>query len=114
MASTTLGWRWAPKTQSTLDCDMRPRKVEFGDGYQQVTPQSDLLPPRSWDLTFEHHPVEVKAMEEFLRARKGAESFEFEDPDTGLPISVRCERFAKDPFSPVRHRLRAKFEEVRV
>lgn len=89
------------------------KRVQFGDGYEQVMPAGINSNPAAWDLTFvDKPPGRVAAIEAFLSARLGATSFTWAPPDGSAEINVRC-RGWQDTFAPGGIRaLAATFEQV--
>ncbi len=70
---------WRPFNETTGQVPFRQRKVQFGDGYSQVTVDG-LNPTRmSWPLTFTGTAAEISAIAAFLEGHV-TDPFEWKPP----------------------------------
>lgn len=69
---------------------MKPRvnKLQFGDGYE--VRQADGLNTKleAWDLMFKRNTVDAEAIDAFLTARGGVESFNWTNPNGVASVYV--------------------------
>lgn len=99
----------------TVDKDMRPRvrKVAFGDGYEQRTPDGLNTKPQIWPLTFPALTnTEAAAIEAFLEARNGAETFDWTPPDQVSALKFVCENWKKTMLNGNVNTITATFRQV--
>lgn len=77
----TATFTWFPDASNELEIEPRVLSAKFGDGYEQRT-QVGLNPIlEKWSLTFTGLPAEIKAIDDFLRALGGAQSFIWKNPN---------------------------------
>ena len=77
---------WLPSYSASADIEFKTRTAMFGEGYSQRVPDGINYLKRTWNLTFELPKPETDAIEAFLYARRGVESFTWTPPTgpTGL------------------------------
>lgn len=107
---------FTPSYNSELNIQPTIKKVQFGDGYAQRTPEninSVLLP---FNLSFDRRTdSEARAILHFLNTRKGSESFVFIPP---FPFNTQklfvCENWTHSQVFVDNHTIRCGFTEVPV
>lgn len=94
---------------------VKPRvtTISFGDGYAQRFAKGLNTQPQNWDLRFsQREAVDSDAIEAFLQARGGTESFEWTPPDAVDPIFVICAGYSKTIEKYNRYSISCVFEQV--
>jgi len=86
---------WSPQT-AQKSAEPRVLSAAFGDGYQQRVGDGINALAASWELTFSRTAADIDAIEDFLIARAGVESFDWTDPD-GNAIRAICPSWARQP-----------------
>lgn len=86
---------WIPQT-AQKGKEPKVRAASFGDGYSQRVGAGINNATASWSLTFSRTTSDIDAIEAFLDARNGAESFDWTDPD-GNSIKALCPSWARTP-----------------
>jgi phage-related protein len=91
----------------------RPRVItsQFGDGYQQRIGDGINTNPRSWSLRFTRLTADIDAIEAFLDARKGTESFVWVPP-RGLTGKWICAEWSSIEHTDKVQEIFATFNEV--
>lgn len=111
MAELLALWAWRC-TDYTLKEKPRILQSKFGDGYAQESPDGLNADLAEWSLSFEDVSLSVlKAMRDFLKARKASEKFIFYTP-LGEKITVKCRAWDTKPTKKGRVTLNATFEQV--
>lgn len=88
------------------------RSMSFGDGYEQRARFGINTNPRKWDLRFNGKTdFEADAIEAFLDARAGAESFDW-TPPTGTSGKWICRAWTRSITDIEINDISATFEEV--
>lgn len=102
---------WFPDASHEKQVEPKVRVAKFGDGYEQrsavnITP---VLP--TWSVSFTGSRAEIDAIDAFLLARNGVESFEWKNPDeeTGLYV---CRKWQKRREHGVKVTLTCDLERV--
>ena len=106
---------WGESINSTMDEEPRVRRSQFGDGYEQRTPDGINAVVQVWDLNFER--VDDAIADEiiaFLRARAGVEAFDWTPRWGTSPIRVKCGKWTRRPDGDGDglSRISARFEQV--
>jgi phage-related protein len=84
----------------------------FGDGYQQRVGDGINALAASWELTFSSVAADIDAIEAFIEARAGVESFDWTDPD-GNAIQAVCPAWSRSPHTGLRSAvMTATFRQV--
>lgn len=73
-------FNWFPDKGSQLDREPAVSVVKFGDGYESRTPMGINANPQKWTLRFTRAIGIAEAIEAFLEARGGYESFVWTNP----------------------------------
>lgn len=102
---------WSPAPGAAQDKTPRVRASQFGEGYQQRTPDGINTIARVWTLTFRRVTADVDAIDAFLTARNGAESFIW-TPPTGAAGKFICKKWGETVPALVLQEISATFEEV--
>lgn len=75
----------------------RVRKVAFGDGYEQRSPDGINTLMKEWNMVFQNRLLtDINTMTNFLEARKGTTSFTFIPVGESTTYKVVCEEWQKD------------------
>lgn len=88
---------------------------EYGDGYQQRQEVGMNSLKQIWPLTFEKRTTtEADAIEAFLLARKGVDSFDWTPPGGSGALKYKCDlnTFSRIPYSAGFWNISATFEQV--
>lgn len=86
--------------------------TEFGDGYEQRTPQGINNQPRAWSLEFIKPTLaEAQSILSFFEARAARESF-FWTPPIGVQGIFVCREWSVSISAPSFATISATFEEV--
>lgn len=105
---------WTPSYNNTIQNTPKVKKMQFGDGYQQRTPDGINNILLNLDFSFDNrNNDEATAIIHFLTARRGVESFLFTPPP---PYGV-SKRFVCADWTDTRAfyndiSIKVKFEEV--
>lgn len=91
----------------------RVRRAQFGDGYEQRSPDGLNSVRRSWSVTWsvisEYDRV---ALMGFFKQMAGVNSFEWIVPDSGEMVRVTCDDPSATHDSFSNHTVTATFKEV--
>lgn len=87
---------WSPQTVSKKAVP-RVLGAAFGDGYQQRVGDGINTISPEWSLTFSRVIADIDAIEAFLEARAGEESFDWTPPGESTAIKVVCPEWGKTP-----------------
>lgn len=85
---------WSPAYGAALAVEPRVRVASFGDGYQQRVGDGINSQPRSWSLSFSQLRANIDAIEAFLTAHAGVESFDW-TPPTGAAGKWICQSWSR-------------------
>jgi phage-related protein len=88
---------WSPH-EASKKAAPRVRTAAFGDGYQQRVGDGINVQPAEWSLTFVRRTVDADAIEAFLVARAGADSFTWTPPGEAAAIKVVCAEWNRQPL----------------
>jgi phage-related protein len=102
---------WSPAPNATQQKQTRVKTAVFGDGYQQRVADGINTTPRSWSLTFTRKTADVDAIEAFLDARNGTESFDWLPP-SGVTGKWICKSWPRTVIHNSVQAISATFEEV--
>ena len=106
--TTTFTWRHDAKPSGTST--FRVLKAQFGDGYAQTAADGINNKSRSWPLSFTGAAATVGAIEAFLDARGGWQSF-FWTPPRGVLGYFKCTSYDSKHLGGDMWQLTATFEE---
>lgn len=87
----------------------------FGDGYEQRQEIGMNPTKQIWPLSFSKRTTtEADAIEGFILARKGVDSFDWTPPGGSVPLKFKCDlnTLTRAPFSAGFWNITAKFEQV--
>jgi len=103
---------WIPSYTSSVAIEPRVFSAKFGDGYEQRV-QDGINPiAKKWSVIFDvRTPAVATAITDFLKATKGAASFDWTDPE-GEAGKYVCRKFHKTYTDSGIHTLNAEFEQV--
>ncbi|MBR0568007.1 phage tail protein [Azoarcus sp. L1K30] len=103
---------WIATYGSNVETKPNVAVAEFGDGYEQRVGLGLNITRRRWNLQFNNRPNDTAdAIEGFLKARNGIESFDWTPKYGGAGKWVCCE-WSSIPTSPNTRSVTATFEEV--
>lgn len=103
---------WPATYGATLSMKPRVASSRFGDGYEQRVADGLNSKLRSWRLEFMNRPLALAdAIEGFLDARGGVESFDWQPPRGG-PGKWVCREWTSAQTSPQHWSISCTFEEV--
>ncbi|PVZ56570.1 hypothetical protein C9422_18790 [Pseudomonas sp. B1(2018)] len=85
--------------------------IKFGDGYEQRQGIGINRQPRKFSLTFKRVNSEIDAIDAFLIARGGIESFSYTHPGLNSGVFV-CREWTRTDVARGIDSLSATFEEV--
>lgn len=102
----------APDFGSPLTARPRVLAAAFGDGYTQRAGDGINVLAEEWALTFSARTTtERDAILDFLKARKGVESFDWTSP-SGTAGKFLCPEWGYTPDNTATHTVTAKFQQV--
>jgi phage-related protein len=102
---------WSPAPGPVLSVKPRVRTAPFGDGYQQRVGDGINTQPRSWSLQFTRQTSDVDAIDAFLSACDGVESFDWLPP-SGLTGKWICADWSRSAVARQVQSITATFQEV--
>lgn len=102
---------WSPAPGANQLKKPRIRTAQFGDGYQQRVGDGINTVARSWALKFTRLTADIDAIEAFLDARGGLESFTWTPPSGAIGKWVCAEWSRPVPVLNVQE-INATFTEV--
>lgn len=103
---------WLPEYSGPKDVEPRVLVARFGDGYEQRVGDGINTQLRSWSLAFEHRDqTEADAIEAFLSAQGGVESFDWTDPH-GHAGKWVCPKWSRTPIAGTLSTINVVFREV--
>lgn len=79
---------WFPDVGSDFSIKPKVEVTQYGDGYETRTPRGLNTTPMTWNLTFTREGSISRAIQAFLKARGGSESFYWTNPLEELGIYV--------------------------
>ncbi|WP_373753333.1 phage tail protein [Neisseria weixii] len=102
---------WKVDSQATVSHEFNARVVQFGDGYEQR--QRRFLKPKMQKWTVEKTALkkEIEAIQAFLDARGGVESFLWTPPD-GKALLVVADKYSVKNIGGRAWVLSCEFREV--
>ena len=103
---------YTPDYGATKSSKPRVKAIRFGDGYEQRISYGINTNPQEWNLKFAMRDnTETAAIENFLSARNGVESFDWTPPN-GTSGRYICREWSKVLERSNLNTINAKFEEV--
>jgi phage-related protein len=86
-------FNWAPDSRPSARFQHQVRSAKFGDGYEQVAADGINSETQSWQLSFTGSKERTREILDFLRARKGYQSF-YWTPPFAEKMLFRCTEYA--------------------
>lgn len=84
-------FNWLPEFSATNSEEPAVKATKYGDGYEARVSDSINVNRQSWALTFteQRQAGQVSLIRDFLRARRGVESFSWKSPlgETGIYVA---------------------------
>lgn len=103
---------WIPSYPASQPVKPLVLKAQFGDGYEQRVGDGINTMARTWNVQFNLRlAAEIDAIEAFLKARAGVQSFDW-TPPRGAAGKWVCESWTPGLEQPVYASLSAVFREV--
>lgn len=103
---------WFVRKGAALDVTPKVRTAVFGDGYQQRVGDGINRQARVWQIeSVDYADEDIDAIEAFLVARDGAESFDW-TPPTGAAGKFICKSWRRTANDGRWQTISATFEEV--
>lgn len=102
-----------PGPSYPIDKQAEPRikKVNFGDGYTQQTPDGINYNLYTWNLIWEVLTTAEKVtIEAFLEAQAGYKTFNWADP-SATTFKVKCPTWTISNFEPSFYKITATFKQ---
>ena len=93
----------------------KPRVLrnQFGDGYSQRIADGINTDAKTWDVAIQYRTTtEADAIEAFLDARGGVDSFDWTPPLSATAIKVICQTWDRDIAHGAAQAISAVFEQV--
>jgi phage-related protein len=106
---STFTWQPAPGASQPVKPSVRTSP--FGDGYQQRVPDGINTIKRAWSLRFTRVTADIDAIENFLKARAGAEAFDWMPP-AGAAGKWLCPEWARNAADRDAQEITATFTEI--
>ena len=86
----------SPNYGASKKAQPRVRAIEFGSGYSQRATFGINQDPKVWTLSWENRSsADANAIEDFLEARGGVESFSWTPPDDTVAYKWICQDWTK-------------------
>ena len=86
-----------PQIGSSVQRSPRMRLAQFGDGYEQSTPDGLNADRQVWSLVWNALPhAEADLVDAFLEARGGAEAFWWTPNGASAAIKVKCRQWRRE------------------
>lgn len=104
-------FNYVPLSNASVKRAPRFRKASFGDGYSQRIVDGINANPQEWSLMFRDDKSTIQAIDDYLSAKGGADSFTWTTPK-GEEITVVCESWSMVHISPLAGELSATFVQV--
>lgn len=103
---------WAISVGSSYEVTPKVREARFGDGYSQTVGDGINNIPRVWNVSIALlDQTTAAAIDTFLRARGGAEAFDWTDP-YGYAGRWLCKKWSRASGDGARDSINATFEQV--
>lgn len=101
-----------PSWSTSLTQKPKTFNAQFGDGYEQATPNGLNNVLEEWNLTFKDiKDAEYFQIKGFLKSMKGTVAFQWLTPDGDL-LWFRCREWSANPPSYGVREMNMKFEQV--
>lgn len=112
MAIETFAWRIQAGSQSATKSTDNIRKIQFGDGYSQVSGNGINEESLSYEFSFSGNPQTAMDIYKFLRRHK-TKSFSFQPPFGELALwRVGANTLQKTPLNKKIINISATFEQA--
>jgi phage-related protein len=83
---------WLPSSKPTAKMSQRTRSASFGDGYTQEVADGLNTEVQTWNLNFTGSKERTQEIIDFLRLRKGYQSF-YWTPPFGVQTLFKCKEY---------------------
>jgi phage-related protein len=104
-------FNYQPAFNAQITKAPRVLNSRFGDGYEQRIGDGINTTPQVWQVTFQAAESTIEAIDDFLSAKGGVDSFTW-TPSGFSEIRVKCADWSREITAPNAGRLSAKFEQV--
>ncbi|WP_207285226.1 phage tail protein [Pseudomonas sp. FW300-N2A2] len=102
---------WVPTYDATKTITPTVKVIKFGDGYEQRQGTGINQQPREYSMTFKRPVAEIEAIDAFLKARGGLESFTYTHPGQS-PGQFVCRKWPRINVAKGIDSMSVTFEEV--
>ena len=110
---STFTFTFTPDNGATKVKKPNVRSTQYGDGYEQRVTYGINQNPAVWQLTFSNRDyTETDAIEAFLDAREGTESFDWTPPNEATALKFICREWNVRTVNAAYKSLTATFEQV--
>jgi len=106
----TQRFTWSPSPGPSQSIQPKVREAQFGDGYGQRVGAGINNAPRTLTLDFTGPTARIEAIDAFLKARNGVETFDFLAPD-GADGKWLCKSWTRTIIHRNVQSIGATFEE---
>ena len=104
-----------PDSPMNVRVQPRVRTVQFGDGYEMSVQDGLNADLRIYDLTFTNvTTAQADTINNFLTARKGVESFDWQAPFTTTTKKYKCSSWVRKYLHANIETVTAQFREVAI
>jgi len=104
---------WTPGYAAELSETPNILMANFGDGYQQISPDGINPTAQVWNLTFSGKTdVDANAIISFFRAHAGAVTFDWTPPRSPVQIQAICQQWRRQIVAPNASHIMAVFMQV--
>ena len=102
-----------PDSPMNVRVQPRVRTVQFGDGYEMSVQDGLNADLRVYDLTFTNvTTAQADSINNFLTARKGVESFDWQPPTRSSSSKFVCDSWERTLVQPNIETINTTFREV--
>lgn len=102
---------WCPRINAAGEMKFNTRKVQFGDGYTQVSSNGLNTRSQSWDLTFTGGEAYISEIKDFLDKHGGVHAFQWKPPLEPVGL-YRCDTYTPTALGAGLFNLAATFEQA--
>lgn len=104
---------YVPDYPPTATRKPRVKSIQFGDGYEQRSPDGINTLPEIWDVQFNNREsTEIDDIEAFLSALNGVDYFQWTPPRSATQANYICRQWQRTAVKGNLDSLTATFEQV--
>lgn len=108
---TIQTFTYPARVNASGDTQFKVRKIQFGDGYTQVSGDGINNVSQSWNLSFLGDNTYILEIIQFLSTHQGVKSFQW-TPPLGKMGLYRCDSYKHAALGGDRYSLTATFEQA--